>query len=453
MVYVRRNAEVSQVVSLAFCNPDIARVHAALGAHNLRIVGGTMRDIFLGRTPSDLDFSTPLKPMEVKSALAEAGIKVHYSKRALAHGTLSVKFGGRVIEITTLRRDEATDGRHARVEFTQDWAEDAGRRDFTINAIYGGYDGTIYDWYGGVGDMKRGKLKFIGDADKRVAEDALRVLRYFRFMATLGWTDWDESALAACCTAAKNGALAGLSVERLWHELSRILAVSDPKALRTDIGDMQGAGVLQAVLGEDIAVNPDWGVRLGLYDEWQATLPLHLKEAMVRKNIMPTSRQDAVARLGLIVLGSPERAQKRFRLERRDRIETRDEARFESVTTWNGLCQDIHDSDMGRESVPGAIATALLAGRLHCIQGASPLKCLYEDMVRAALEWQDKRLPINGNDLRKMGITEGAQVGVVKREVREWWYAKDREPERDACLSYAGARIAAKHAPLDNPAV
>jgi poly(A) polymerase/tRNA nucleotidyltransferase (CCA-adding enzyme) len=225
-------------------DPAFARVHAALP--ETRLVGGCVRDAVAGRPIADIDLATPRLPQDVIATLRAAGVTV--APTGLAHGTVTAVVDGRPVEITTLRRDVATDGRHATVAFTTDWREDAARRDFTINAMSMDAEGNVWDWFGGRDDLARGVVRFVGDPATRIAEDYLRALRFFRFHARYGRGAPDAAALAAIRAAVPG--LAILSAERVWSELKRILAAPDP---REAVRLMAETGVLAAVLPEAVA--------------------------------------------------------------------------------------------------------------------------------------------------------------------------------------------------------
>jgi poly(A) polymerase len=189
------------------------------------VVGGAVRDSLLDLPVSDVDLATPLLPSDVVDRLAQANIKA--IPTGIDHGTITAVADGKNYEITTFRRDVATDGRRATVAFSTDWREDAERRDFTINALYANVEsGEIFDHVGGLDDLKSRHIRFIGDAGARIAEDHLRILRYFRFLARFGDQSVDETALRACVTAANS--LKSLSRERIASELTRMLALPDP---------------------------------------------------------------------------------------------------------------------------------------------------------------------------------------------------------------------------------
>ncbi len=209
-----------------------------------RLVGGAVRDALLGQPVTDVDLATALSPDEATRRLAAAGI--HVVPTGLAHGTVTAVTPDIKIEVTTLRRDVSTDGRHATVAYTDDWREDAARRDFTINALYAALpSGPISDYFGGLDDLARGRVRFIGEPLARIAEDHLRILRFFRFHGRFGQGPPDADALAAC--AARANDLMALSRERIRDELLGILVL--PNAAAT-LRLMLDHGILRPVLPE-----------------------------------------------------------------------------------------------------------------------------------------------------------------------------------------------------------
>ncbi|WP_211257400.1 CCA tRNA nucleotidyltransferase [Muricoccus aerilatus] len=223
-------------------DPAPAAVLAALpGA---RAVGGAVRDALAGRPVADVDVAAPFPPEGIAARLTAAGLRVH--ETGLAHGTLTAVLHGEPVEVTSLRRDVVTDGRHAVVEWTTDWREDAARRDFTMNALSLSAEGDLWDYYGGREDLAAGRVRFVGDPATRLAEDHLRALRYFRFQARYGAGEPDPAAIAAIREAVPS--LARLSVERVWMELKRLLAAPDPAGA---VALMEETGVLPAILGPD----------------------------------------------------------------------------------------------------------------------------------------------------------------------------------------------------------
>jgi len=222
--------------------PHLTTIVAALEAAeagSVRFVGGCVRDSLIGETPKDVDIATTLEPEAVLAALDRAGLKA--APTGLAHGTVTAIADHRGVEVTTLRADVSTDGRRATVAFTRDWAVDAGRRDFRLNAIYLTPDGRLYDPVGGVADAEARRVRFIGDPAARIGEDYLRILRFFRFGARFSQT-YDAEGLAACA-ALKDG-LARLSAERVGAEMTAILAL--PRAGFAACA-MAAAGVLERI--------------------------------------------------------------------------------------------------------------------------------------------------------------------------------------------------------------
>ncbi len=221
---------------------------AALG--DARFVGGCVRDTVAGHSPKDIDLATALPPETVMERLKAVGIKT--VPTGLAHGTITAVLHSSPIEVTTLRRDVATDGRRATIAYTDDWQADAGRRDFTINALYADpASGQIFDYFGGIGDLNAGLVRFIGEPLQRIAEDHLRILRYFRFHARFGKGPPHAESLAAC--AARANDLMALSRERIAQELLAILALPNPVGV---IALMLEHGIFNPVLPEIIDAAP-----------------------------------------------------------------------------------------------------------------------------------------------------------------------------------------------------
>lgn len=206
-------------------------------------VGGAVRDALLGRPVSDVDLATTLEPTKVIDALASPPFTV--VPTGLDHGTLTVIVASHQFEVTTLRRDVTTDGRRATVAFSTNWRDDAQRRDFTINALYAEADGTVLDSVGGLDDLAGGRVRFIGDPEARIREDALRILRFYRFTALFAPNGIDPAGHAAC--AALASALKSLSRERVRQEFAKLLAAPDPVGVLTA---MEAHGIVQAILPE-----------------------------------------------------------------------------------------------------------------------------------------------------------------------------------------------------------
>lgn len=232
-----------------------------------RAVGGIVRDTLLDR-PRDLaevDFATELKPDEVTRRAKAAGLPVYPT--GIEHGTVTLRLNDLVAEVTTLRQDVETDGRHAVVKFGKDWKRDAERRDFTLNALYAGMDGTLFDPLGGIEDCLHGVVRFIGDADRRIAEDRLRVFRFFRFSASHGHEKFDVVGLDAVTRAA--GTLGELSAERVGHEMRRMLGLGKVATTlsamsRAGVSPLPGNALMQLATYERHAPKPNFAARLSL---------------------------------------------------------------------------------------------------------------------------------------------------------------------------------------------
>lgn len=224
-------------------NRKVMRLFKVVAKHGgvLRFVGGAVRDALKGIEGGDIDFATDLSPDELVEACNEEGLKT--VAIGIKFGTVGVVIDDQLLEVTSLRKDIKTDGRHAEVEFTDNWEEDASRRDLTINAVYADEKGNVFDYYNGIEDLEKGKVKFIGSADKRIKEDFLRILRFFRFYSIFGIGDPDKKALKAC--AENNENLKKLPMERIREELLKLLLT--PQAVKT-LKIMQENSILSYVM-------------------------------------------------------------------------------------------------------------------------------------------------------------------------------------------------------------
>lgn len=265
-------------------------VVSALGG-NVRLVGGVVRDTLAGQATKDIDLATPLLPEVVLERLAAAKIKA--VPTGLAHGTVTAVVDGRPFEITTLRRDVSTDGRRATVSFTDDWQEDAARRDFTINALYADpATGEVFDYFGGVDDLTAGIVRFIREPLTRIAEDHLRILRYFRFNARFGKGEPHAESLAACRARAND--LMALSRERIAMELLDLLALPDPGPA---VSLMIENGIFVPVLPEIGDAAPL--VRLIEQERVEAVTPEPLRRLAALLPANPAIAEDVANRLRL----------------------------------------------------------------------------------------------------------------------------------------------------------
>jgi poly(A) polymerase len=378
-------------------DPALAPVLAALP--EARIAGGAVRDTLAGRPVADIDLATPRPPDAVMAALTRAGIRA--VRTGLDHGTVTAVSGGRGFEVTTLRRDVATDGRHATVAFTDDWREDAARRDFTINAMSMTRDGAVFDYFGGIADLNAGVLRFVGDPATRIAEDCLRILRFFRFLARDTRTTPDPAAVAAIRAAVPG--LAKLSAERVWHELTRILAAPDP---RPAVALMHRLGVLQAVLPE--GADP----------------------ARLHRLIAAGAPADPLLRLAALLTGDAAALAERLRLSIADRD------RLLALRTAP-LAEPAADDSTLRRLLAGH-EPGLVVGRTWLEGGTGPAW----DSLRHRLATIPRPVfPLEGRDVVALGVPPGPRVGALLRAVRAWWLDGGCQADTAACQAELRRRI------------
>ena len=380
--------------------PPVQRLLAALDAIGIeaRFVGGCVRDALLGIAGGDTDLATPAPPETVMAALRKARIKV--VPTGIAHGTVTAVIASRPFEITTLRRDVETYGRRAKVAFDADWDEDAARRDFTINAIYLAPDGTLFDPVGGRADLAAHRVRFVGDPATRIAEDVLRILRYYRFEARFGAGDGDPDARAAC--RARAAKLPALSAERVWRELSRLLSSPNPiRALRM----MRDDSVLAAILPEAtridrldnlVALSDDPLLRLAALIEANGAGASALAERL-RLSKIEHNRLAGLAGPWPVEPDADDRAQ-RLSLYR-----------------------------LGQKRY-GDLLLLLAADRR--LKTAALHK-----LTELAETWSIPAFPLGGDDVTALGIAPGPRVGRLLAAVKRWWEDGDFAADRAACLA------------------
>jgi poly(A) polymerase len=374
-------------------DPAAAALFAALDAAGIaaRFVGGCVRNAVLKQGIDDIDIAVARAPETVMLALKAAKIKV--IPTGLKHGTVTAIVDGRTFELTTLRRDVETDGRHAVVAFTDDWLEDASRRDFTFNALYADRDGTLYDPFEGRVDLAQHKVRFIGDADQRITEDRLRVLRFFRFHAWYGAPPIDGVSYEAC--ARHVGALGNLSGERVAKELRRLLEAPDPAdaveamadagALDHWLPEYDGTARLRALISRE--EQPDALRRLA------AVLEEGTDATAIGKRLKLSTQQ--ALRLGLMIAGeSPVGVNPRAELYRLGRTVFVDRVLLQAPDNWR-------------------------------------------EAMTLADTWTPPEFPVSGGDALKLGLKPGPKVGALLDQVEQWWIAGDFTADRAACLAEA----------------
>jgi len=380
----------------------MARLLDALGADEglTRYVGGAVRDELLHLPVNDVDLATRLKPEDVVARLE--AVKIRAVPTGIDHGTITAVSSGHVVEVTSLRRDVSTDGRRATIAFTDDWKEDAARRDFTINALLADpRTGEIFDYFGGLDDLEGRRVRFIGDPYRRIAEDHLRILRFFRFHARFGSGDPDAAALNACTARAND--LMALSRERIADELLKLLAVPDPTPT---VQLMLDRAILKPVVPE--------------IERGAASRLAALVNAERDAEIEP----DTVRRLSALLPRDPVVAEKvavRLKLSTKMRKRLACSADEDLDANPNALAYYV-----GRTC---AIDRLLLAGRTR-------------EAANAA-NWQVPALPIGGGELIKRGLEPGPVVAKTLRAVERTWvesgFPDNAELERIIAQAVAAA--------------
>lgn len=378
----------------------LRRVVAVLSATGqpARLVGGCVRDALLGVDAKDLDLATPLRPEEAMRRLREVGIKV--VPTGIAHGTVTAVIEGRPIEITTLRRDVETDGRHAVVDFTDDWTADAERRDLTINALFADLDGTIYDPVGGLPDLRAGRVRFVGDPNRRIAEDYLRIPRFFRFFARFARLPPDPDMIAAI-TAGMSG-IDQLAGERVKAELFSLLALEQP------------------MTGVTLAETVGYWPRI-----WDAPGDLSALARVIGREAENGLEGDPLRRLAALA-GSAVTP----KLAERLRLSKAEAKRLLAIPP-------------ARREI--AEATPNASQRLRRRLGATVARdaALIDADDDLATGWvavtarQAPAMPLTAADLLALGLTPGPELGRRLTALQDWWDDAEGEPDRATCLRKA----------------
>ena len=399
--------------------PATRKVVEALSADgaDVRFVGGCVRDARLGRETNDIDLGTPDRPERVMALLQRAGIESHTVPRGIEHGTVTALAGGKRHEITTLRRDEQTDGRHAEVAFTDDWREDAARRDFSFNAMSMTPDGTLHDYFGGQADLTAGRVRFVGDPATRIAEDHLRLLRFFRFHAWYGRGAPNEAALAACKAAAHT--IPSLSGERVQTEMLRLLKAENPvPAVRA----MRDTGVLAQLLPE--VHGPERLARL----------------VEIERKLDDT---DPIRRLAALIVGSDDAWAAAKAVADRWRLAGTEGADLAALVAPS---PEILTRDLTRRALrmllyrfgPEQIRGHVLITWTDWIEDET----VWEEILETAAAWERPTFPVTGADVLALGVEPGPKVGRLLAAVETWWMEQDFQPDRTAALAKLDTLIA-----------
>lgn len=391
--------------------PQTRAVLAALAAAGAtaRFVGGCVRDALMGRPVGDIDIATDAEPDAVTAALTRAGIKV--VPTGIAHGTVTAVTDHAHFEITTLRRDVETFGRHARVAFTDDWAADAARRDFTMNALFLDGDGAVYDPVHGFDDLKQGRVRFVGDPARRIDEDVLRLLRYFRFFAYFDKPPPDGPAMAACRAAAPK--LPTLSGERVRMELLKLFSAPGPGPA---VALMAEANVLAVLLPEATA-----------RERFAALLTVE------REAGAPPEPLRRIAGLIRVDLAGAQALARRLRLSSKETARLADLA-APAVALSPGMDRPALNRALYRLGGRLARDLAVLAWAEARARGEGD-DGDFRRLLAAADCWRPVVFPLKGADALAAGVPAGPAVGRLLAEVETWWIDQGFAPDRDQCLA------------------
>lgn len=391
--------------------PETRAALASLAAagHEARIVGGAVRNALLGEPVTELDIATTATPDEVMAAASAAGL--HAIPTGVSHGTVTVVANHVPFEVTTLREDVETFGRHARVAFTDDWAADARRRDFTINALYCDAAGTISDPIGGLADLAARRIRFIGDPQARIREDALRILRFFRFHARYSPNAIDAEGLAAC--AKERHLLAQLSAERVRAELLKLL---EAPGAACAIAVMAAHGFIVEILGR--------APRIGLL------------ERLVAQDIERQRPADPLLRLSALAVAVEE---DREHLAQRLRL-SREEARDLVVIDPRLMALAALD-DRGRRRALYAIGAHDWRRMAMVGAAAAETSATWNELAALPEQWPVPKFPLAGRDALALGLAPGPRVGTLLAEIEAEWIAGDFTADAAELLARLAERV------------
>ncbi|MGP4690406.1 CCA tRNA nucleotidyltransferase [Agrobacterium cavarae] len=406
-----------------FSKPGLQRIFSLLNADGgeARVVGGAVRNALMGLPVGDIDMATTLPPQDVVERAKEAGIKA--VPTGIDHGTVTLVVDGEGYEVTTLRRDVTTDGRHAEVAFGTDWKEDAERRDLTINALYADASGEVIDLIGGLADIETKTVRFIGDAATRIAEDHLRILRFFRFFAYYGSGRPDADGLRASARAKDK--LSTLSAERVWSEMKKLLGADDPsRALLW----MRQAGVLAQILPE----TEKWGID-----------SIH---GLVATEQALGWKPDPMLRLASII---PPDAERVAALSSRLRMSKNEAARLDQWAKAPAVDPTLAETALDRllyrqgvEGVKTRLKLALSSARADMSAGEAAMQKIAKlsTLLARAEKFNKPSFPLSGADVLAAGLPAGPQVGEVLSELEAAWVDGNFAADRETLL----ARLATK---------
>lgn len=401
-----------------FNAPGLKKAMALLNAEGGegRIAGGAVRNSLMGIPIADVDLATTLKPEEVIARAEAAGIKA--IPTGIDHGTVTLVIDRRPFEVTMLRRDVSTDGRRAEVAFTDDWQEDASRRDLTINGLYADANGEVIDLVEGLADIETRTVRFIGDAETRIREDYLRILRYFRFFAFYGSGRPDAAALRAM--AREKDGLKRLSAERVWSELKKLLSADDPgRALLW----MRTAGILTLILPE----TEKWGI-----DEVPGLIAAERAFGW---------KPDPLLRLASMVPPDVERLaamSERLRLSKQEAAFLAEWASLPKIPekiAATAFRRMLYRSGKGGVIVRLKLQLSIVRAKAEGDTELMPEVARLSALLREAESWSRPVFPLSGADVLAKGVSPGPRVGELLSRLEEEWVASDFIAEKPALLA------------------
>ncbi|KAM3621316.1 uncharacterized protein V6R79_009423 [Siganus canaliculatus] len=374
--------------------------------HELRIAGGAVRDLLSGKRPEDVDFATTATPEEMKEMFHSAGIRM-INNKGEKHGTITARLHNENFEVTTLRIDVQTDGRHAEVEFTTDWQKDAERRDLTINSMFLGLDGTLYDYFKGYEDLQNRKVRFVGSAEERIQEDYLRILRYFRFYGRVALKADDHEPETVAAIRENGRGLAAISGERIWVELKKMV-----------VGN-HAAHLLELMYNLEIAQYaglPADGNVEEMKRVWQNAKDHSPKPMTILASLFRCPEDVEKMDIRLKV-SKEEKTLALFLVKYRKELHKRQDE-SDSLRPFTDFIIDSRELDSQSKV-------------------CELLKYQGEEKVLAELcSWSIPRFPVSGHDLRRMGVTSGKEIGATLQKLRDVWKKSRYQMDKDELLSY-----------------
>ena len=410
--------KVSNIYQEWMNTSEVRKIMAALSKDGeARFVGGCVRDALIDKKITDIDIATTHKPEKTTELLEKTGTKV--IPTGIEHGTVTAVINHKKFEITTLRRDVECYGRHAEVEFTDNWQEDAARRDFTMNALSMDMKGEIYDYFEGIDDLNAGKVKFIGDAEQRIKEDYLRILRLFRFHTYYGKGVIDDQQIKI--VARNSEGLKSLSGERIQTEMLKILSAPDPFYV---IKIMSEAGILGKVIPNS-----------------SNAFDLSLLSSLIDIEKAEKITTDPYVRLACIILPNQ---QANFVQIIADswKLSNSSRSEIDVLLTEELVETSISEADkkklIRRIGKKHANLIAIISWTSEINNNPDESKQTndkFRNFLKFIEDWQIPEFPLRGSDIMALGIKEGKEIGKTLRKAEEYWENRDYKPTKDKLLS------------------